>query len=376
MAFDTPLEADRPGELNLLNTLVRAPVVGTLMWIFGGDAALAEEAQLQDCSAKIATTTSSSMAQSSQLEYEDTVHDWPDMADTEHMNMNMDGNEHGHHYSYEYMYKQNNKLRRGQRDKQAGATSATAALAHIQQSTMTFDPHSTNSDDHDRDKARRQMSWSDESGQSLVEYFDENNAKNTALHERTSNCFSKPLKSAMRRSKKSLRRSGNLQPDASPSGEKLPQDQQQQQLLLHQHHSSHRVNWHDNNAAAHAVFAAPNSNKGAVSSAGANGNANSSNGGYVSPQWGWYISTTPPVEKFDSGRSKKSKKKGSSTGSSSNKDNCDVASSDTDVNVLMERMCTTDEELDSQSAAVPTFTKGVKGMGKLGKVGYWPSIPL
>lgn len=158
MAFDTPLEADRPGELNLLNALVRAPVVGTLMWIFGGDAARAEEAQLQDCSATITTAgsrcASSSSVQNSRLEYEDTLHDWPDM-DTE---MNMDGNGHHNH----------NKLRRGQRDK-AGAASATAALAHIQQTTL--DPHINDNAD---DKARRQMSWSDESGQSLVEYFDEN----------------------------------------------------------------------------------------------------------------------------------------------------------------------------------------------------------
>lgn len=173
----------------------------------------------------------------------------------------------------------------------------------------------------------------------------------------------------MRVSKKSLRRSGDLS-DANDAGillpgDQLPQDQHYNQNL-HQQHSSHRVNWmapssHDTNSAAHAVFAP--TNKGGP----ANGGSSSANGGYISPQWGWYISTTPPVEKFDSGKSKKSKKK-SARSSSTNKGGCDAS------DVLV--MCT-DEDLDSQSAEpAPTFTKGIKGMGKLGKVGYWPSIPL
>ena len=35
MAFEIPLDADQVDDLNLFSTLVRAPVIGTLLWIFG-----------------------------------------------------------------------------------------------------------------------------------------------------------------------------------------------------------------------------------------------------------------------------------------------------------------------------------------------------
>ena len=37
MAFDMPLEADQPGETRFFLSFVTSPVVGTLMWILGGD---------------------------------------------------------------------------------------------------------------------------------------------------------------------------------------------------------------------------------------------------------------------------------------------------------------------------------------------------
>jgi len=43
MAFDHPLEADRVEDLNFFSAFVRAPVVGTLMWILGGKMAKEEE---------------------------------------------------------------------------------------------------------------------------------------------------------------------------------------------------------------------------------------------------------------------------------------------------------------------------------------------
>jgi hypothetical protein len=45
MAFEVPLEADRVDDLNLFSTFVRAPVIGTLMWILGGDKAKEEDMQ-------------------------------------------------------------------------------------------------------------------------------------------------------------------------------------------------------------------------------------------------------------------------------------------------------------------------------------------
>lgn len=43
MAFDSPLESDRVDDLNLFAMLIRAPVLGTLMWILGGNSARKEE---------------------------------------------------------------------------------------------------------------------------------------------------------------------------------------------------------------------------------------------------------------------------------------------------------------------------------------------
>jgi hypothetical protein len=43
MAFDRPLEADQVDDLNLFAMLLRAPILGTLVWILGGDASRKEE---------------------------------------------------------------------------------------------------------------------------------------------------------------------------------------------------------------------------------------------------------------------------------------------------------------------------------------------
>jgi hypothetical protein len=44
MAFEIPLDADQVDDLNLFSTLVRAPVIGTLLWIFGSS-----KGQSQSC---------------------------------------------------------------------------------------------------------------------------------------------------------------------------------------------------------------------------------------------------------------------------------------------------------------------------------------
>ena len=43
MAFERPLEADQVDDLNLFSMLLRAPILGTLIWILGGDASRKEE---------------------------------------------------------------------------------------------------------------------------------------------------------------------------------------------------------------------------------------------------------------------------------------------------------------------------------------------
>ena len=43
MAFDSPLEADRIDDLGFVSAFIRAPVVGTLMWVLGGSKAMEED---------------------------------------------------------------------------------------------------------------------------------------------------------------------------------------------------------------------------------------------------------------------------------------------------------------------------------------------
>lgn len=43
MAFEIPLDADRVDDMNLFSTLVRAPVIGTLLWILGGSKSQRDE---------------------------------------------------------------------------------------------------------------------------------------------------------------------------------------------------------------------------------------------------------------------------------------------------------------------------------------------
>jgi hypothetical protein len=46
MAFDHPIEADRVNDLNFFSTFIRAPIIGTLMWLVGGEKARQQEEEL------------------------------------------------------------------------------------------------------------------------------------------------------------------------------------------------------------------------------------------------------------------------------------------------------------------------------------------
>jgi hypothetical protein len=50
MAFEVPLEADRVDDLNFFTTLVRAPLLGTLIWIFGDKDSQNEEKSVESLS--------------------------------------------------------------------------------------------------------------------------------------------------------------------------------------------------------------------------------------------------------------------------------------------------------------------------------------
>ena len=82
-------------------------------------------------------------------------------------------------------------------------------------------------------------------------------------------------------------------------------------------------------------------------------NAMKTSNGYISPQWGWYISTTPPTpEKYAANRIKDTNK---GQQSANLKDATQVGA----------------VQGDSQK---PVFTRQIKGVPK--NVSDWPSVPL
>lgn len=127
------------------------------------------------------------------------------------------------------------------------------------------------------------MSWSDESGQSLVEYYDmsQSSSQNPPpaqpypTRTRTAYTSKRPIKSAMRRNINNKKGRAPFHPSqcvpsglaggsiVMPTGGGLQQQQHQQPQQQHHHQQ--------------------------VNSADVNVN------GYISPQYGWYISMTPPT---------------------------------------------------------------------------------
>lgn len=63
MAFDRPIEADRVDDLNLFSTFIRAPVIGTLMWILGGRQAQEEEDEQKEFQATLEVSTKTTSCQ-------------------------------------------------------------------------------------------------------------------------------------------------------------------------------------------------------------------------------------------------------------------------------------------------------------------------
>ena len=170
MAFDTPLEADRPAQLNLLHTFMRAPVIGTLMWIFGGD--VAKELEERDrCTLVDAAIDTSHLRTATDNEEDSSsvCSDVPDHAsDDEKWPEVHDSSAVGGEGPRSPPMKSRKDI----------ASSATAALAQMSDfaPAAAFDKESSaQGDKNGSSQAGRQMSWSDESGQSLVEYFDVSN---------------------------------------------------------------------------------------------------------------------------------------------------------------------------------------------------------
>lgn len=141
MAFDQPLEADRIDDLGLFSAFIRAPVVGTIMWVLGGSEAIEEDEKEKE----------------QMMTDEDDCTSMSRSSNPRHA-LNME--------------EENGKLKKaaprliGSDLSEFGECAAEAEALSLQTSS------SLKSSSHSLRKSRK-MSWSDESGQKLCEYIEE-----------------------------------------------------------------------------------------------------------------------------------------------------------------------------------------------------------
>lgn len=231
MAFDQPLDADRVDGDGFISSFVRAPIVGPVMWVLGG-------------------LLSKDMAgEENKILEEDILNkDPPNQALPRTAT--------------------NSKIYADSHRSIALPTSMECEPTHMNEVIHVTPSVSSEEDNDDRNimplarrKGRRKMSWADESGQSLDDYYEQSSKQSSVegssdntIPAPAKNC--KPIKSAMRSSRTGLNSIKNRTHRPSQCVPSMP----------------------------------------SIKSKG--GPPVNTKNGYVSPQWGWYISTTPPTPEY------------------------------------------------------------------------------
>jgi len=251
MAFDHPLQADSVEELGFLSSFVQAPILGPLVWILGGtiekNNSRNDSISIIDAKENKSDQTSSTLIGSVETYASGHYHNMTDKADAD--------------YSYGG-------------DEICSTDADSSDESHSDDSTkLDHDSAEKLNESHRALKNKTKMSWSDESGQSLVEYYDELQSSGQVLKATNASQkpIRKPIKSAIRKSRKGSNSLPCHTPQCVPSG------------------------------LSGGSISMPSG--GGILKAG-NVALNGGNG-YISPQWGWYISTTPPSpEKYYSNAEK------------------------------------------------------------------------
>ena len=146
MAFDRPLEADRVDDLGLFSAFIRAPVIGTLMWVLGGSKAMEEEKKQKE---KLTDDDGTTYGISRTLTSHQTTRNPLNMKE-------MDGK----------MKKTAPRLI-GSDLSDFGECAAEAESLSLSKSSSLQESSSKSL------RKSRRMSWSDESGENLCEYIEE-----------------------------------------------------------------------------------------------------------------------------------------------------------------------------------------------------------
>ncbi len=161
MAFDRPLEADRVDDLGLLSTFVRAPIVGPIMWILGRKLAEHDDEEKENNLSIASTKThdtactessSSTMTTKHKLQSSQACGSFPDIASTAISDI---------------MQSSSMEEDRGNNVNGEEENSNGKLISSDEESK-----HSEAFNSFQNRKKSRKMSWSDESGQNLVEYCD------------------------------------------------------------------------------------------------------------------------------------------------------------------------------------------------------------
>jgi hypothetical protein len=233
MAFDRPIEADRVDDLGLLSSFVRSPLIGPIMWVLGNHLSRDENKE----------NLKGSIVEKSSLE---------------HMsNENL--------VSYSSKDHVINSVLLSSRKSQG---SGLNALTDVPNDGNTIKDMSTydstkNTKEIGSQHTWRKTSWSDESGQNLVEYFDSNSLSAQSRTEPSNS--NQPIKSAMR-------------------------------------NKNHKQNIPKGLSGGFIRY--PSGGKYS------NGNGKPNTNGYISPQYGWYISTTPPTPDYHANADSRSSSNG------------------------------------------------------------------
>mmetsp|Transcript_16975 Transcript_16975/g.28827 ORF Transcript_16975/g.28827 Transcript_16975/m.28827 type:complete len:285 (-) Transcript_16975:1497-2351(-) len=252
MAFDHPVEADRVEDFDFFSVFVRAPVLGTIMWVLGGNEALRQEEEIQGTRSGGFGSKLGSLPPSPSIpSYVGRSRGMKDLRKTKPYLIGSDLSEIGEFVESE-----------------------EASLSEL------FRNRCLTEKSVDLSRGKKRMSWSDEIGQDLVQFMDETKLGEAALH-RSANT-AKPIKSAMKRSR-SIRTSACSSVNDSDVSRCIPKglDSGHGGLVMPTKPYGHDVN------TRHAEHRGTD---------------------HVSPEWGWYISTTPPTPEMYHKQSKPVKK--------------------------------------------------------------------
>mmetsp|Transcript_12404 Transcript_12404/g.31263 ORF Transcript_12404/g.31263 Transcript_12404/m.31263 type:complete len:311 (+) Transcript_12404:196-1128(+) len=251
MAFDQALEADRIDGFNLFSAFVRVPLL-VLGGILGGD----EHSSSNDIDSAVLSNHGISREDS-------TENDIASIASGV-KNISVNGNDSA-----------NRLIQR--------RNSSNAAIA---ENTVRRDsPETTTDQTSGMKRTKNKLSWSDESGLPLVYENDESTHQdyNVSPYKAATGSYQKPTKSAMRKSKSSRHDSNGLadQDEPTPGA------------------SRYIPNMNPRTAGKGIIM--PTRPYAGRYTPGDNKMLGSS--GTESPQWGWYINTTPPTPELYHSRS-------------------------------------------------------------------------